>query len=72
MVLPFLPAQDIKSMFIGIEYLVPPNGKMSELINYVCQTWIELKCKLPLLDSEVHQWRIQIFHCGEGGTGGRN
>ena len=41
MTLPFLPAQHIQSMFVKIESLVPPNGKMCEFIIYVCQPWIE-------------------------------
>ena len=31
----------MQSMFVRIESLVPQNGKMCELINYVCQPWIE-------------------------------
>ena len=41
MALPFLPAQHIQSTFVGIESLVPQNGKMCELINYVFQSRIE-------------------------------
>ena len=40
-VLPFLPAQHIQSMFVRIKYLVPRNVKICEFINYVCQPWIE-------------------------------
>ena len=36
--LPFLPEL---SMFVRTETLLPPNEKMCELINYVCQPWIE-------------------------------
>ena len=37
----YIPAQHIQSMFDSIESLVLPNGKMCELINCVCQPWIE-------------------------------
>ena len=33
-----LPAQ---LMFVGIEFLLPPNWVLFELINYVCQPFIE-------------------------------
>ena len=45
MTLLFLPAQHIQSMFVRIESLVPPNGKLCELINYVCQS--NIQCSLP-------------------------
>ena len=36
----FLPTQHIQSMFVRIESLVLPNGKMCQLITYVCKPWI--------------------------------
>ena len=73
MALPFLPAQHIQSTFVRIESLVPPNGKMLKLINYVCQPWIELPVFV------LHCWTV--YHItlpfghyrsvdGEGGGGG--
>ena len=43
----FLPAHNIQPIFIGTETLVPPNWKMSKLINYVCQPWIEHPVFVP-------------------------
>ena len=61
MTLPFLPAQHIQSMFVRIESLVPPNGEMCELINYVWQPWIEHSFCSPLLDSVQHRSLVQPY-----------
>ena len=47
MALPFLSAQHKQSMFVRIEPLVPPNGKMYQLINSVCLPWIEHPVFVP-------------------------
>ena len=52
MVFPFLPAQHIQLMFIRIESLVPPYGKMCELIVYICQPRIE-QCITSLFVSAI-------------------
>ena len=37
MALSFLPDQYIQSMIVRIESLLPPNGKMCEMFNCICQ-----------------------------------
>ena len=41
-----------ESMFVRIESIVPPNGKMCEMIDYVCQPWIEHPAFVP------HGWTV--------------
>ena len=41
MAIQYLSTQHTQSVFVRIESQVPPNGKMCELINYVCQLWIK-------------------------------
>ena len=52
MVLSFLSAQNIQSMFIRIESLVPPNRKMCELITYICSPGIDHPMFVP------HCWTV--------------
>ena len=52
MALPFLPARHIQTMFIKTESLVLPNGKICELINYICQLLIEHPVFVP------HCWTV--------------
>ena len=52
MTLPLLPAQHIQSMYVRTESLVLPNGNLCELINYVCQLWIEHPVFVP------HCWTV--------------
>ena len=54
-------AQHILSMFLRIESLVPPNGKMLKLINYVCLPWIELP---------VYHITLPFGHYRSGEVGG--
>ena len=42
-----LPAQHTQSMLVRMKYLMPPNGNMYELINHVCQSWIEHRVFVP-------------------------
>ena len=66
MTLPFLPAQHIQSMFVKIESLVPPNGKMCEFIIYVCQPWIEHY----IITVQCHSIPRKTGGGGGGGGGG--
>ena len=64
-ILPFLSAKLLQSMFVRIESLVPPNGKMCDLINYVCQPWIEH----PVFDARcwtVYHITVPVSHNRSG------
>ena len=59
MALPFLPAHHKESMFISIESIVPPNGKMCEfnMFLYFYQPWIEH----PVFFPNVGQCSTSLF-----------
>ena len=52
MALSFLSVQHIQSMFVRRESLVPPNGKMCQLINCVCHLWMVHPMFVP------HCWTV--------------